>query len=180
MTNAPPMTRIRTAVRLGLTASAIIGCAAFGNAVADPAATLPYLSPGRNQIIAWVPNSQARTASVAQAVAHIALANAKRAVEAELCNGTWMLSGSLRQEQAPELSLAPENLGGMYGWHLRISWDPRVDECELAPQTYAARLSRHLPAWMMTQSEQPLALYHQGKLIVDGEPMYALALQAAQ
>lgn len=178
MITRPSMIRLFPIIWLGLTASLSAGCAAL-DARGDLAATLPYLSPGSNQIIAWVPSSRAPTASVAQALAHVALADAKRATEAELCNGNWMFSGRLRQEQAPELSLAPESLGGERGWHVRISWNPRLADCGLAPHVYAMRLSKHLPAWMMTQSGQPLALYHQGDLVADGASMYALALQVA-
>ena len=176
MTKAPSLPRRHLAPWLGLAALMGCGCALAGNDGAESTASLGYRVDGGNQVVAWVPQSRATTATVAQAVAHIALADAKRAAEAELCNGTWMLSGDLHQDQAPELSLAPETLGGDRGWHVRISWDPQLAECGLDADSYAQALSRHLPAWMMTLSGQPLALYHQGNRLLTDESLYQVAL----
>ena len=178
MTQAPSLSRMLPAPWLGLAALLGCGCVLASNNGADSTVTLAYSMDGRNQVVAWVPQNRAKTASVAQAIAHIALADAKRAAEAELCNGTWMLSGRLHQEQAPELSLAPETLGGNHGWHIRISWNPQLDECGLSAHTYALTLSRHLPAWMMTLSGQPLALYHQGNQLQTGQSLAQVALAA--
>lgn len=138
---------------------------------------LPPLVAGENQIIAWVPADQAQTAGVAEAMAHIALAQAKRATEHELCGGTWLFSGTLRQDSATELAQAPRQLGAFQGWSVRISWEPQLSECGISAQRYAQALSTHLPSWMMAQSGQPLALYHRG---IDyyqptNAPRYALA-----
>lgn len=155
------------------------GCAGFGGTGNDTATELPSLNPGRNQIIAWVPRQQAQTASVAQAVAHIALTQAKQATETELCKGTWLFSGKHAQAEIPQLSTAPAQLGGFAGWEVRINWEPQVSECGISAQTYALSVSKHLPSWMMTQSGQPLALYHQGIALHEqiDAPLYALALQ---
>lgn len=155
------------------------GCAGFGGNGGDASDTLPHLSPGSNQIIAWVPREQAQTAIVAQAIANIALTRAKQAAEAELCHGAWLFSGKHHQDEAPQLSAAPAQLGGFSGWHVRIIWDPQVADCGISAQTYALSLSKHLPTWMMTQSGQPLALYHRGVAMYqqDAAPLYALALQ---
>lgn len=178
MTKAPSLPRRYLAPWLGLAALTGCGCALAGNDGAESSASLAYRVDGGNQVVAWVPQSRATTATVAQAIAHIALADAKRATEAELCNGTWMLSGRLHQDQAPELSLAPETLGGNRGWHVRISWNPQLDECGLSAHSYALTLSRHLPAWMMTLSAQPLALYHQGNQLQTGQSLSQVALAA--
>ncbi len=162
-----------------LTALLCSGCAGFGGNGSDVNAELPALNPGRNQIIAWVPRQQAQTASVAQAVAHIALTQAKQATEAELCKGTWLFSGKHTPGEIPQLSTAPAQLGGFDGWQVRINWEPQVTDCGISAQTYALSVSKHLPTWMMTQSGQPLALYHQGIALhqqIDA-PLYALALQ---
>lgn len=172
-----PSSRIAAATLAGLALGLCGGCTSLGGDSAARA-DLPHLSPGRNQIIAWVPQAQAQTASVAQALAHITLAQAKKATESELCGGTWIFSGRLHQDRSPQLSTAPAHLGGISGWQVRISWDPQLDECGVSAQSYALNLSRHLPAWMMAQSGQPLALYHQGQTIYhqDSAPHYALAL----
>lgn len=153
------------------------GCASVGH---DKTAQnpLPHLDPGRNQILAWVPQSAAQTGTVAQAMAHIALAQAKKTVEAELCEGTWMFSGKLQQDGPATPSRAPQELGGSSSWYVRISWDPQLAECGVDAQRYSVALSRHLPEWMMTQSGAPLALYHQGIALYhqDDNPHYALFL----
>lgn len=174
-----PLPRLAAATLAGLALAACSGCSSLGNDSAQRD-DLPHLSPGRNQIIAWVPQTQAQTASVAQALAHITLAQAKKAVESELCDGTWVFSGRLQQDGTTQLSTAPAHLGGVSGWHVRISWDPQLGECGVSAQHYALNLSRHLPAWMMAQSGQPLALYHQGVAVYqqDDLPHYALALNS--
>lgn len=179
MKSAPPLSRLTAATLAGLALSLCGGCSSLGGDSAQRD-DLPHLSPGRNQIIAWVPQAQAQTASVAQALAHITLAKAKKAAESELCGGAWMFSGRLQQDGAPQLSTAPAHLGGVSGWHVRISWDPQLDECGVSGQSYALNLSRHLPAWMMAQSGQPLALYHLGVTVYqqDSAPHYALALNS--
>lgn len=174
----PSLTQITATALLGAVLGLCGGCSSLGGDAALRA-DLPHLSPGRNQIIAWVPQAQAQTAGVAQALAHITLARAKKAAESELCGGTWMFSGRLQQDGTPRLSTAPAHLGGSRGWQVRISWDPQLDECGVSAQTYALNLSKHLPAWMMAQSGQPLALYHQGVTVYhqDSAPHYALALR---
>lgn len=179
MTRASSTIHVTASSLCCLLAALCSGCAGFGSTGNDSKDAIPYLNPGRNQIIAWVPREQAQTATVAQAMAHIALTRAKQATESELCEGTWLFSGKQRQDEAPQLSVAPAQLGGFNGWHVRINWDPQVADCGISTQTYALSLSKHLPAWMMTQSGQPLALYHQGSALYrqDNAPLYALALQ---
>lgn len=174
-----PALRLVASPACCLTTLLFSGCAGFGGNGSDATSELPSLNPGRNQIIAWVPRQQAQTASVAQAVAHIALTQAKQATEAELCKGTWLFSGKHTRGEGPQLSTAPVQLGGIDGWQVRINWEPQVADCGISAQTYARLVSKHLPSWMMTQSGQPLALYHQGIALhqqIDA-PLYALALQ---
>lgn len=172
-----PLPRRTAATLAGLALAACSGCSSLGNDAAQRD-DLPHLSPGRNQIIAWVPQAQAQTASVAEALAHITLARAKKATEAELCGGTWLFSGRLQRDGTPQLSTAPAHLGGVSGWQVRIGWDPQLDECGVSAHSYALNLSRHLPAWMMAQSGNPIALYHQGVTLYqqDSAPHVALAL----
>lgn len=178
MTDLSATFRLTASTLCCLAAVLCSGCSVFGWNGFDANDTLPQLSPGRNQIIAWVPREQAQTAIVAQAIANIALTRAKQTTEAELCHGAWLFSGKHHQDEAPQLSAAPAQLGGFSGWHVRINWDPQVADCGISAQTYALSLSKHLPTWMMTQSGQPLALYHQGVAMhqQDAAPLYALAL----
>lgn len=177
---AQPLSCVTAASLMGLAMGLCGGCASLGGE-SGYQADLPHLSPGRNQIIAWVPQPKAQTASVAQALAHITLAQAKKATESELCGGTWLFSGRLQQDDPPRLSTAPAHLGGFSGWHVRINWDPQLEECGVSAQSYAMILSKHLPAWMMTQTGQPLALFHQGAAVYhqDSAPHYALALNTS-
>ncbi len=139
------------------------GCAAPRDgtlsAVEQP---LPTLDSRYNRIVAWVPQSQAPSASAARNQAFIALARAKKNTEAELCRGQWMFSGSLQQEDSASLSSAPTRMGGHPAWQLRIAWNPQLNECGVSTETYAQTLSRHLPPWMLAQTAQPLTLFHQG------------------
>ena len=155
---------------------ALCGCAGPGGVASTRNDAFSNLDAGHNRILAWVPLERAASASTAQTVAYIALARAKRATESELCQGTWMFSGKLRQEETPQLTTAPARLGHFNGWQLRIAWEPQLAECGVSAQAYAQTLSRHLPAWMLAQSTQPVALFHQGEMI-PSEPT-ALALHA--
>lgn len=163
------------AVIVGLCA----GCASLGKG--EQHADLPHLSPGHDLVLAWVPRERAQTGAVAEAVAHIALAKAKQAAEAELCGGTWLFSGRLDPEGRATLAAAPRSLGGVTGWEVRIRWEPRLAECGVSAQRYARAVSEHLPEWMMTQSSQPLALFHRGAALYhqDAATRYALALNDA-
>ncbi|MBZ0071834.1 MAG: hypothetical protein WCY26_04950 [Thiohalobacteraceae bacterium] len=174
-TRTAAATRLPLAAIIGLCA----GCAGIGTG--DHHAELPHLSPGHDLVLAWVPRERAQTGAVAEAAAHIALAKAKRAAEAELCGGTWLFSGTLEQDSRAVLAVAPESLGGFTGWQVRIRWAPHVAECGVSPQRYALAVSEHLPEWMMTQSSQPLALFHRGTALYhqDAPPYSAIALHGA-
>lgn len=165
---------------LPLVAAALLcgGCASLDTGKTANTDDLPHLAPGRNQVLAWVPQSHAQTGVVAQAMAHIALAKAKKVAEAELCEGTWMFSGKLQQDGPALLARAPQELGEFSGWYVRISWEPKLAECGVDAQRYSLALSKHLPSWMMTQSGAPLALYHQGIALYhqDDRPRYAFTL----
>jgi len=161
---------------LAVIAGLCAGCASLGTG--GQQADLPHLSPGHDLVLAWVPRERAQTGGVAEAVAHIALAKAKQAAEAELCGGTWLFSGRLEPDGRAVLAAAPESLGGFTGWEVRIRWEPRLAECGVSAQRYARAVSEHLPEWMMTQSGQPLALFHRGTALYhqDAASRYALAL----
>ncbi len=158
------------------------GCASLKSNSVASVDGLPHLSPGHNQIMAWVPQDQAQTGSVARAVAHIALVEAKKATEAELCGGNWVFSGKLEQDDTTVLAAAPPSLGDYTGWQVRISWKPSLAECGVTPLDYSRALSRHLPNWMMAQTGQPLVLFHQGTALYhqDSASRFAMALNAAK
>lgn len=177
----PRRTRFPAPASIGLLPLAAIvglcaGCASLGTG--GQRADLPHLSPGHDLVLAWVPRERAQTGAVAEAVAHIALAKAKKIAEAELCGGTWLFSGTLDQDGRAVLTAAPESLGGFTGWEVRIRWEPRLADCGVSAQRYALAVSEHLPEWMMTQSGQPLALFHRGTALYhqDAASRYALAL----
>ncbi|WJW76003.1 hypothetical protein QVG61_02620 [Thiohalobacter sp. IOR34] len=155
------------------------GCAAPQS---DPEAAGPGAEAnlGRNEILAWIPRSQAQTPTVARAIAHIALGEAKEATEAELCAGNWVFTGEVRDTRQPQIGLAPQHIGRFPAWHYRIEWNPDTLACEgVSAETYYQALSRHLPKWMMLQGGSPQALFHLGqRLPLGARPgiTYQLAL----
>lgn len=112
------------------------------------------------RILAWVPVEQAQTATVARALLHIRLAEAKREAEARLCNGHWVLAGETNDMQPPRRSTAPEPLGRFPAWHFVIRWQPRTGGCglDVSSSDYQRALARHLPDWMILQQPARLAV----------------------
>ncbi len=153
------------------------GCASQGPGT-EADASLPAVELGRNQVLAWVPRGQAETPAVARAMAHVALGEAKRRTEAELCGGTWIFTGDVTEVRTPAPEAAPALLGGFRAWHYRIDWNPELPECpHTDAATYYRTLSRHLPDWMMLQTPAPIAMYHRGEAVTRLSP-YRYAEQA--
>lgn len=178
------MTASRTTIRL-CTATALgalvllTGCAGGG---ADQLARQVGDGPvgqGHNQVIAWLPRDAAQNPTVARAMTLVALGEAKRRTEAQLCSGEWIFSGEVDEADMPAPATAPASLGRYAAWHYRIAWNPGLPDCGNAqPHEYYQALSAHLPEWMLVQSAAPVAVFHQGQAIFQqGNAPVMVALQ---
>jgi hypothetical protein len=132
---------------------ALQGCATasgtnpFTNPVA--ASQIPAADPMLDHYIAWVPRDRAQTATVAEAMAHISLVNAREQTARQLCSGEWVINGEVTDNIGPLPARAPESAGGYPAWYYRISHRPGMHGCQNtdARKLYHT-LRENLPEWM--------------------------------
>jgi hypothetical protein len=136
------------------------GCTAYhaagsGNSPRAPGHvfTLPEIDRTQDHLIAWVPLARAQTPTVAEALVHVELANAKEHVGGELCDGAWLLDGEVTARYGPVPATAPQDLGGYAAWYYRISQRPGIMGCSGSPAVELYReLRTNLPHWILLQT----------------------------
>lgn len=138
---------------LALTLAALQGCAMTNTGTADAFShsltEIPAANPVLDHYIAWVPLKQAQTASVAQAMTHISLGNAREQVAAELCGNHRVLKQPVIDSVGPVQMLAPAAAGGYPAWYYRISQPPGPHGCTAADsQQFLEAVDSKLPAWI--------------------------------
>ena len=113
------------------------------------AGSLPVANPGLDHYIAWVPLERAQTATVAEAMTHISLKNAREQTSHDLCDGIPVTGGVAVEKYGPVTSHRPVGMGGQPAWYYRISIQPGLQGCE---QQSTARLyealQTRLPSWI--------------------------------
>ena len=133
-----------------ITAIALLGlqgCATTGN-TALTADALPAADPALDHYIAWVPRDLAQTATVARAVTHISLGNAREQAGEELCAGRLM-HGQVMALVGPLPATAPTEAGGYPAWYYRISQTPGLHGCPAIGNIWLYRsLRKNLPGWI--------------------------------
>lgn len=163
MTPGKPTNRIPFATALAGVVM-LTGCAGSGSDYFAWETETTASPANQDQVIAWLPRASAQTPAVARAMTLVALGDAKRETESELCQGEWIFSGEIEEAGAPEAGTAPSSLGQYAAWHYRIAWNPELPDCnDVTPQQYYQALSRHLPEWVLIQTGSPVAVYHQGQ-----------------
>lgn len=120
------------------------------------AASLPPTSPGLDHYISWVPLSQAQTASVAEAMTHISLNNAREQLSHDLCAGDRVSSGAVVEKHGPIAVRTPASMGAYPAWYYRISQQPGLTGCrnEQSGRLYQA-LQTRLPNWISVSPAEP-------------------------
>ncbi|MEN8206076.1 MAG: hypothetical protein ABFS24_08685 [Pseudomonadota bacterium] len=125
----------------------ISGIGAYTNAVTTN--NIPAADPGLDHYIAWVPREKAQTASVAEAVTHISLVNARERTAKQLCGGNWVMNSEATANIGPLPTTAPEAAGGYPAWYYRISHRPGLRGCPgTDPQKLYHMLQANLPEWL--------------------------------
>lgn len=106
--------------------------------------------------IAWVPRDKAQTATVAQALTHISLVNARERAGKDLCGGTRVMNREFSHQVGPFPASAPESAGGYDAWYYRISRQPGLHGCpeKSTAEMYQA-LEASLPDWISLEAVQP-------------------------
>ena len=129
------------------------GCAATGGATltadATPATDIPAADPALDHYIAWVPREMAQTATVAKALTHISLGNAREQAGNELCAGSSLMNRQVTSLVGPLPATAPASAGGYPAWYYRISQAPGLQGCSTIGNVRLYRsLQQKLPDWI--------------------------------
>ena len=119
----------------------ITGTSTYANSI--NASNIPAADPMLDHYIAWVPRDKAQTATVAEAVTHISLVNAREQTARQLCNGNWVMNSEATTNIGPLPTTAPEAAGGYPAWYYRISHRPGLLGC---PGTDSQKLYHMLQA----------------------------------
>ena len=153
-------TSISTIALLALQACATLSATGpYHNPVA--ASQIPEADPMLDHYIAWVPRDSAQTATVAKAMTHISLVNAREKTAKQLCSDTWVMNGEFAENIGPLPTSAPESAGGYPAWYYRISHRPGLSGCQSTDtQKLYHTLLENLPDWMdiKTSSATTLSL----------------------
>ena len=143
--------KIKTVSLFIVTLLALQGCASLSSTtdhkIANP--VIPAENPLLDHYIAWIPRDQAQTASVAEAMAHISLVNAREQTASQLCAGQWMMQGKVAENIGPLPATAPETAGSYPAWYYRVSHLPGLQGCRNADtQSFYHAMQENLPEWM--------------------------------
>ncbi len=137
------------------------GCSSLPAAVAvqqEPAAghEIPPTDPALDHFIAWIPAEQAQTATVARAMTHISLGQARTTASRELCEGAVLRQGQVTESFGPLPVHNPATQGGKPVWYYRISQLPGLSGCENHTRTslYQA-MRKQLPDWIRIEQARP-------------------------
>jgi hypothetical protein len=145
---------IRTqAVIIAATLVALQGCTVIPGTTPlsdqQDISAIPTADPALDHYIAWIPREKAQTATVAKALTHVTLGNAREQTAEELCEGSRVINGKVSASAGPLRVLAPLWAGGYPAWYYRISQQPGLHGCtETDSRSYYRTLQANLPVWM--------------------------------
>jgi hypothetical protein len=109
--------------------------------------------PHLDHIFAWIPRDRAKTASVAEALVHIELGQAKDEVGKTLCGGDWLINGASVDSIGPYPSTAPVMLGGYPAWYYHVSHEAGLAGCSAMPtEKLYWELGNRLPPWITVKA----------------------------
>ena len=134
-----------------VTLLALQGCSTLSSSKDHTIAltNIPAENPMLDHYIAWIPREQAQTASVAEAMAHISLVNAREQTARQLCAGEWLMQGKVAENIGPLSAMAPEDAGGYPAWYYRVSHLPGLQGCHgVDSQALYRTMQANLPDWM--------------------------------
>lgn len=157
------MIKILPTICLSLSALLFGGCSGLWNAdPTDPVA----LGVAKQQLITWIPRTDAGTPTEVRAMVHVALGKAKQLTEQNLCGDQWVFSGQTLETNPPSPGTAPTALGAYAAWEYRLSWDPDLRDCSQATsEAYFRMLSEHLPGWMIVRTGPNNHFYRLGQAV---------------
>jgi hypothetical protein len=120
------------------------------------ATAIPPADPALDHFIARIPVEQAQTATVARAMTHISLGNARVHAGRELCGGTSLRQGQVTEIYGPLPVLGLATQGGKAAWYYRISQRPGLYGCNnhTSASLYQA-MRDELPDWISIEPADP-------------------------
>jgi len=132
---------------------ALHGCATIPGTSDDTmpvaATAIPATDSMLDHYVAWVPRSMAQTATVAEAMTHISLVNAREQTAKQLCRGDWVMNDKVTETVGPFPAYAPVSSGGYPAWYYRISHRPGLRGCQsIDMQKFYHTLQNNLPEWI--------------------------------
>jgi hypothetical protein len=117
------------------------------------AGTLPATPAGLDHYVAWIPLEQAQTASVAEAMTHISLRNARDQLSNDVCGGKRITAGVVVERHGPVAVRTPASMGAYPAWYYRISQQPGLSGCRAEHSTMLYQgLQTRLPDWITIQT----------------------------
>lgn len=139
-----------------ITAVALLGlqgCATTGSTTlttdAASVTSIPAANPSFDHYIAWVPRDVAQTPTVARAMTHISLGNAREQAGKELCATSRLIDGQVIALVGPLPATAPASAGSYPAWYYRISQTPGLQGCSAIGHARLYRsLQQNLPDWI--------------------------------
>lgn len=135
------------------------GCAIISDSHPPAISQIPAADPLLDHYIAWVPRDKAQTATVAEAMTHISLVNARQQTARQLCSGDWVISGEVADNIGPLPASAPESAGGYPAWYYRISHRPGLHGCRSTDtRKLYHTLQENLPEWMDVKTARTTTL----------------------
>ena len=146
--------RLLASIVLATTCLWQAGCStvpAAATVTTDAAAltAIPPADPALDHFIAWVPVERARTASVAEAMMHISLGNARARMSRQFCGGTSLRQGQVTEKLGPLPVLNPASRDGKAAWYYRISQPPGQFSCQhLNSASLYRAMQQELPDWI--------------------------------
>jgi hypothetical protein len=109
---------------------------------------LPIAAPELDHYSAWIPENLAPTATVAQAMVHVALGKARLLAGDQLC-GTRLPPAQVMDQVGPLRMKQSSAQDGSSFWYYRISQQPVLPGCADIDRTEQYRaLQEHLPDWV--------------------------------
>lgn len=109
---------------------------------------IPPAPAGLDQYSAWIPASDAPTASVAQAMVHVALGEARQRAGTQLC-GYSLQTGEIIESTGPLRVMRTNGLRTKQYWYYRISQQPGLPGCGNADEKPSYQALRDaLPRWI--------------------------------
>jgi len=114
---------------------------------------IPAVEPALDHYIAWIPRDKAQTATVAKALTHTALGNARKQAGDHLCDGIWVGNSTVTNIIGPIQAWAATTNGGYPAWYYRISHLPGLQGCTTASDAQVYQeMEASLPEWIHVQS----------------------------